>query len=331
MMKKFFYLAIAAVMSVALASCDHGDKPGKQIFTFEVADITGSAATITVKSADHDAFYWDIVAKETLADYASVEEYWNAEVKITAEDFEPYAALFEQLYGIATYEEYVATMKLVDEDTYTYSDLTPETEYVIFAFKMGDDMSILSAVETSEFTTGEGDPEPTEEEIYYQLEPTTPISVAFSPATLAQAETYGDFYQNSTSNFGLAFQNAAEQVAVLDIQAPAGQATLPAGNYTVAQTGAANTLIAGDAMLYSQYRAGSYVVVDNSTALWITEGTLAVAVDGANYTITGTLRSHYGSTINIAYNGPITFQAPQQGVKKHQMAKMPKAPKAPRK
>ncbi len=117
------------------------------------------------------------------------------------------------------------------------------------------------------------------------------------------------------------FANAANQMLMLDISAANGETTLPAGTYTVANPTditaiAAGQMLAGNAMLFAQYKAGTYAIISNTEALWITDGSLNVQVADGVYTITGTLTSHYGSTVNVSYTGAIEFQQPQQAAKK---------------
>ena len=125
--------------------------------------------------------------------------------------------------------------------------------------------------------------------------------------------------------------NAANQVLVLDISAANGATTLPAGTYTVANPTdltaiGAGQMLAGNAMLYSQYQAGTYAILSDTEALWIVNGTLNVQVADGVYTITGKLTSYYGSTVNVSYTGAIEFQQPQ-APKKVAKAIMPLAVK----
>lgn len=152
-MKKFFYLFVAAVTAVAFTSC--GDPVTKQVFTFSVDNLTYSSAVITVKSADDDAFYWDIISKEELAEYADIESYWAETMQMDEEYYKEYASEFQQYYGINSYAELLEEFQLHGEDTYEYTGLAANTEYIVFAFKIGDQMNILSNLETYEFKTPE--------------------------------------------------------------------------------------------------------------------------------------------------------------------------------
>ena len=314
-MKKYFFIAMAAVLGLAVASC----KPEPEVspLKIEVSDITGAGATVTVTCSTTDYFYWDIASPEDLAGYANPYEYWVNESMITEEYYNENADAFAQYWGFESYEEVKAMYLLQTEDEYEY-ELDPETEYVVFAFRLNEDLTLKSTlIDTVHFTTLEG---PSEEEIYYQLEPTTPVTLDMT-ATQSAAVVYGNFYNETSSNFAVMFANAANQVLMLDISAANGETTLPAGTYTVANPTdltaiAAGQMLAGNAMLYSQYQAGTYAILSDTEALWITDGSLNVQVADGVYTITGTLTSHYGSTVNVSYTGAIEFQQPQQAAKK---------------
>ena len=315
-MKKYFFIAVAAVLGLALASCEKKPEAEVSPLKIEVSDITGAGATVTVTCSTTDYFYWDIASPEDLAGYANPYEYWVNESMITEEYYNENAEAFAQYYGINSYDEIKAMYLLTTEDTYDY-ELDPETEYVVFAFRLNEDLTLKSTlIDTVHFTTLEG---PSEEEIYYQLEPTTPVTLDMT-ATQSTAYAYGNFYNETSSNFGVMFTNAANQLLVLDISAANGATTLPAGTYTVANPTdltaiGAGQMLAGNAMLYSQYQAGTYAILSDTEALWIVNGTLNVQVADGVYTITGKLTSYYGSTVNVSYTGALVPQQ-QQAAKK---------------
>ena len=79
-MKKYFFIAMAAVLGLAVASC----KPEPEVspLKIEVSDITGAGATVTVTCSTTDYFYWDVALPEDLAGYANPYEYWVNESMI---------------------------------------------------------------------------------------------------------------------------------------------------------------------------------------------------------------------------------------------------------
>ena len=314
-MKKYFFIAMAAVLGLAVASCEKKPEAEVSPLKIEVSDITGAGATVTVTCSTTDYFYWDIASPEDLAGYANPYEYWVNESMITEESYNENADAFAQVYDIHSYDEIKAMYLLTTEDSYDY-ELDPETEYVVFAFRLNEDLTLKSTlIDTVHFTTLEG---PSEEEMYYQLEPTTPITFNMN-AIQAQCTAYGNVFNENSVNFSVVLINAEGQGLVLDMNAANGSETLPAGTYEAAivtsnEQVAPGQIIAGNIALY-QNGVGSYAVLSESEALWIESGSLNVQVADGVYTITGTLTSHYGSTVNVSYTGALVPQQ-QQAAKK---------------
>ena len=316
-MKKYFFIAMAAVLGLAVASCKPKPEPEPEVspLKIEVSDITGEGATVTVTCSTTDDFYWDVALPEDLAAYANPYEYWVNESMITEEYYNENAEAFAQYYGINSYDEIKAMYLLTTEDSYDY-ELDSETEYVVYAFRLNEDLTLKSTlIDTVHFTTLEG---PSEEEMYYQLEPTTPITFNMN-ALQAQYIAYGNVFNENSVNFSVVLINAEGQGLVLDMNAANGSETLPAGTYeativTSNEQVAPGQIIAGNIALY-QNGVGSYAVLSESEALWIESGSLNVQVADGVYTITGTLTSHYGSTVNVSYTGALVPQQ-QQAAKK---------------
>ena len=315
-MKKYFFIAMAAVLGLAVASCEKKPEAEVSPLKIEVSDITGAGATVTVTCSTTDYFYWDIASPEDLAGYANPYEYWVNESMITEEYYNENADAFAQYFDINSYDEIKAMYLLTTEDTYDL-ELDPETEYVVYAFRLNEDLTLKSTlIDTVHFTTLEG---PSEEEMYYQLEPTTPITFNMN-AIQAQCTAYGNVFNENSVNFSVVLINAEGQGLVLDMNAANGSETLPAGTYeativTSNEQVAPGQIIAGNIALY-QNGVGSYAVLSESEALWIESGSLNVQVADGVYTITGTLTSHYGSTVNVSYTGALVPQQPQQAAKK---------------
>lgn len=166
-MKKYFYLAIAAVVSVAFASCggndpEHkGDK--KAAHTITIGEVTATTADITVTPKDAAAPYvW------TIFDKAAVEETFGSNMDSVAIEFlammqEQFDGYIEDMgaeglaeYGITDVPsmlEYFGYL-VTGTDTYTYTDLAPETAYLVLAFNYdAANNAPCSKVATAEFTT----------------------------------------------------------------------------------------------------------------------------------------------------------------------------------
>jgi hypothetical protein len=153
-MKKLFIAFTAAIMAFSLASCDKmgkntpdGPTPGGDstqtptsnvTFNIEITDITSAGATVTVTPSDNNAYYYfDVVSTAWLAEYKmTVEDY--------AEDDMRYYPEYEY-----TFDEIASQGK----DSYKYITLTPETEYIAYAYTFSKDWKVTSAVATKKFTT----------------------------------------------------------------------------------------------------------------------------------------------------------------------------------
>ena len=151
----------------------------------------------------------------------------------------------------------------------------------------------------------------------YKFEPTTAGEYTMQ-ANSIRCDNYGDFFENNTSLFYTILTNANNESLTLDFVAPAGETTIPAGTYSVVAPAefsalSAGQILAGNYQYYSSYGLGTYMVMDGgSTALWVENGSLNVQVANDVYTITGTLTSHFGSTIQVHYEGPITITTIEQ-------------------
>ena len=313
-MKKYFFIAMAAVLGLAVASC----KPEPEVspLKIEVSDITSEGATVTITCSSTDYFFGFLALPEDLEEYANPYEYWVNEVMISEEYYNKNANAINEQLGINSYDELKAMFLLTTEETYDLA-LDPETEYVVFAFRLNEDLTLKSTlIDTVHFTTLEG---PSEEEMYYQLEPTTPITFNMN-AIQAQCTAYGNVFNENSVNFSVVLINAEGQGLVLDMNAANGSETLPAGTYEAAivtsnEQVAPGQIIAGNIALYKN-GVGSYAVLSDSEALWIENGSINVQVADGNYTISGTLTSHYGSTVNVSYTGSLIHNQPQQAAKK---------------
>lgn len=140
----------------------------------------------------------------------------------------------------------------------------------------------------------------------YDYEPTTPVEITINaPADSIEAANYGDFYEIGMDNINITLWDDDNSV-VLSLNVETGATTLPTGAYTVANDYSAMTLNAGY-LYYGMFTVGSYAGNDEAI-YWITDGKLDVSETDGIYTISGALKSYYGSTININYTGAITLE-----------------------
>ena len=333
-MKKFFYLAMAAVVGFAVASCEL-EQSDKSTLTITVTDITGTGATVKVTNSASDYFMWNLAIPEEVENYANPYEYWHDNWMIQEETYNENPDVYKQFMGVNSYSELVKAMYCIEKEfVYTFENLQPETKYLVYAFKI-DTLGHLASpiIDTLTFTTLEG---PSEEELMYKFEPTTAGEYTMQADSI-RCVIYGDFFENNTTVFYTILKNTNNESLTVDFVAPAGVTAIPAGTYSVAATAdfsafTAGQLLAGNYQIYSSYGLGTYMVMDGGyKALWVENGSLNVEVANDVYTITGSLTSHFGSTIEVHYEGSIAVEEPEvqptqipaKRIKQHPLAVFP--------
>lgn len=129
-------------------------------------------------------------------------------------------------------------------------------------------------------------------------------------ATAAEAVYYGD---NGYGGDEYVINFAGNFYAAIDLCGANGSSAtaVPAGTYTVAGTGAPNTINPG--MYYSGYLIPSIVYSSTdgqsvNEAWYIQSGSLTIAEANGTYTISGTLVSGAGSQITFNYSGAIACE-----------------------
>ncbi len=318
-MKKYLFIAFAAIAAFAFTSCDKPEPEVKK-FNLSVDAVDGTTVTVSINPADTNMLYIaTFMTDEELKEFATDEAIGEALLDNAKKTVDYYNALMGMFGMPADYTlEDVLMHGVIDHQE--VEDLDPFTNYYFIAIEV--DLATVAAVGPHEkvaFTTGEGaektDPEPSEpsEDDYYAYEPQTATTFDV-PLQGAEAEGvyYNEFYAEATTNFSMYFTDGANFACQLDLNAVgAGLTTLPAGEYPVVDFEnyeSGNAVIAGDLGMY-QYYCGSYYQT-NSEIWWIQKGTLTVNGNGT-YTLKGTLKSYYGSTMNINYSGAIAFEEGQ--------------------
>lgn len=150
-----------------------------------------------------------------------------------------------------------------------------------------------------------------ERENPYEYEPTTPTELTIAaPADSIDILNYGDIYETGTDNMTLLLWDDNAAVS-LELFTEAGATSLPTGTYTFAEDGSAMTLLPGE-LAYGLFPSGSYASTEDAV-YWLSEGELNINKTDDDYTITGTLKSHFGSTITINYTGKADVQIYDEG------------------
>lgn len=225
MMKKFFYLAIAAVMSVALASCGGDKEPEVKAPTINltVSDVTYETATINaVPSVDTVWYFLSLAPQEAIdAEFANFGELAEYLVEAVAEEYdeivEQYgAANLKKQYGIESLTDYLEYVGYIVKGTQELAaeGLYPETNYAAFAFVYdADSVKATGDVFHTNFTTAEVSKinltfHVTENDTAYFLEPS--IENASYLATFVDKDSLGGY--TPTSYYQAYVDYTAQQV-----------------------------------------------------------------------------------------------------------------------
>jgi hypothetical protein len=124
-MKKYLFL-IALISAFMFTSC-HEEPVKVTTFEIEVSDVTASSAVVTVTPSDTNVwYYYDIIPTEYYVDYESTDSLVQDYIE-WIEDEVAYCAEYGLDY---VFEDWMSR----GVDSYSYTDLTAETEYVAFAF-----------------------------------------------------------------------------------------------------------------------------------------------------------------------------------------------------
>lgn len=154
-MKKFFYLAMIALVGVAFASCKGNDPDKDAAYLIEVSDVTATTATIKVTPKTvGETYYWDIMSKEDYDAIVAGEYAAEGFADIPTYCTENISYVI-QIYETMGYQVTWADMVYDDVDEYTYEELDAETEYVVYALPANVEKEECSApVVTKVFKTG---------------------------------------------------------------------------------------------------------------------------------------------------------------------------------
>jgi len=146
-MKKSILMLFTVVGMLFFTACNNEPKPVPVTFDITASEITAGSALVTVTPSDTNVlYYFDLFSAENFAGY---------ETPMTAaEDLLEYVK-----EGVAEYQEYGYDVELVDwlsqgQDSYRFSGLSAETEYVVVAFCVDTATeAIVGSVYHNSFTT----------------------------------------------------------------------------------------------------------------------------------------------------------------------------------
>ena len=148
---KNLFAALFSACAMIITGCDtigngnnggNGDDGSDMTFEITVSDITTSGATVSVIPSDETAlYYFDRVTKEAYMTFDNDEAFMKAMIENLRQSCEESGAS-------------LASAISVGEDGYTYTgDLTPATEYYIYAFAVDAKLNPYSDLTLEPFTT----------------------------------------------------------------------------------------------------------------------------------------------------------------------------------
>lgn len=177
-MKKIFAFVAASLMLFSFASCDKkgGNDPEPEVKNFEIQVSNVEAKSVSVKVVPADVnvtYYWDIfVASEA----AKMTDAQIAEA--FKENFDEVIAYYAQ-YG---YELTYDSLLVKGENSYDFSKLEPNTEYVVVALELDENIAAKGTSVRKAFKTLEEKEDPVPADMTFNI---AVDSITFSGAYIA--------------------------------------------------------------------------------------------------------------------------------------------------
>lgn len=122
-------------------------------YTIVVDNVTATGADITVTPSGTDTYYWDVIDKasyDMLVSGQAAAYGYNDLCDYIKYILDYYVSYYAQYGYDATYADFLYDA----EDSYTYTSLDPETEYVVFAVAVDAEGNCGADIVTEGFTTG---------------------------------------------------------------------------------------------------------------------------------------------------------------------------------
>ena len=177
-MKKFFAFVAASLMLFSFASCDKkgGNDPEPEVKNFEIQVSNVEAKSVSVKVVPADVnvtYYWDIfVASEA----AKMTDAQIAEA--FKENFDEVIAYYAQYGYTLTYD----SLLVKGENSYDFSKLEPNTEYVVVALELDENIAAKGTSVRKTFKTLEEKEDPVPADMTFNI---AVDSITFSGAYIA--------------------------------------------------------------------------------------------------------------------------------------------------
>ena len=215
-MKKIFAFVAASLMLFSFASCDKkgGNDPEPEVKNFEIQVSNVEAKSVSVKVVPADVnvtYYWDIF------EASEASKMTDAQIaEAFKENFDEVIAYYAQ-YG---YELTYDSLLVKGEHSYDFSKLEPNTEYVVVALELDENIAAKGTSVRMAFKTLEEKEDPVPADMTFNI---AVDSITFSGAYIAvtpsnnEATYYWSIYKSediaglSDAQLCAGFKNEIEQ------------------------------------------------------------------------------------------------------------------------
>lgn len=198
-MKQIFAFVAASLMLFSFASCamkdnyDPEPKPEVKNFDIMVSDITARKASVTIVPADTTiTYFYDIFEASEVAGMTDTQV-----AEFFKNDFDETIAYYNQEYNYEfTYDGFLVK----GNDSWVYKKLEPNTEYVIIALELDENIAAKGPSVRKTFKTLEEKEDPVPADMTFQIAidniTATSATVAVTPSN-KEATYFWEIYETS--------------------------------------------------------------------------------------------------------------------------------------
>ena len=297
-MKKLLNLLIA-VLAIFGVACNPDNNGGnnngggsnkKLTLRIELGNVTSTRASIVIDPSNDEAgFYFDILEKSVYDQYESEETLVNEVV----------AGLKEQ-YGAD-----ISQADRYQNDGWGFEDLTPDTEYYVFAFGVTAEGEVTTGVTKLEFKTLKEGEE-------WGDDVADGINKGNTDITgLARGGYWniGEFYKDGVLTWMFSLSTEHGNSLSFDLFTDPSATEPVEGTYEINRDLDAGTALIGGVDYQGYYYGVNWIAYDAnyeiSERVYCKSGTITLAKEGNNFVITLDAIDEYDNTVTASYNGAL--------------------------
>lgn len=161
-MKKLFAFVAAALVAFGFSACKGKNDPEVKNFDIQISNLEATSVSIQVVPTDTTAtYYWDIF------EASQVSEMTDAQIAEAFKlGFDETIEYYAQLGYDLTYADFILT----GTDAFDYTKLTPNTEYIVVALALDENIAAKGASVRQTFKTLEQKEDPVPTDMTFQIE-----------------------------------------------------------------------------------------------------------------------------------------------------------------